>query len=60
MFEYLFLDEDRDYANKLKSSGVDVTYVEVAGAIHGFDGANTQMGIDFIQLQRDFINKHVN
>ena len=56
----LFLDEDRDYANKLKSSGVDVTYVEVAGAIHGFDGANTQMGIDFIQLQRDFINKHVN
>ena len=56
----MFLDEDRDYANKLKSSGVDVTYVEVAGAIHGFDGANTQMGIDFIQLQRDFINKHVN
>jgi len=54
----LFLDEDRDYAKRLNESGVDVSYVEVAGAIHGFDGAETQMGIDFINLQKDFIKLH--
>lgn len=56
----LFLDEDRDYAKKLEAAGVNVTYVEVAGAIHGFDGANTQMGMDFIQLQKEFMNEYVN
>ena len=55
----LFLDEDREYAKRLKDSGVDVSYVEVAGGIHAFDGAQTQMGIDFVQLQREFVNKHV-
>jgi acetyl esterase/lipase len=55
----LFLDEDREYAKRLKDSGVDVSYVEVAGGIHAFDGAKTQMGIDFVQLQREFVNKHV-
>ena len=47
------------HANNLKDSGVDVSYVEVAGGIHAFDGAQTQMGIDFVQLQREFVNKHV-
>ena len=54
------MDEDRDYAKKLEAAGVNVTYVEVAGAIHGFDGANTQMGMDFIQLQKEFMNEYVN
>ena len=54
----LFLDEDREYAKKLKESNVDVTYIEVTGAIHAFDRAETQMGIDFIKLQKDFIKLH--
>ncbi len=33
----LFLDEDRAYAHRLRDAGVEVTYVEVDGAIHGFD-----------------------
>lgn len=35
----LFLDEDRDYASRLREAGVEVTYVEVDGGIHGFDVA---------------------
>ncbi|MEM7276311.1 MAG: alpha/beta hydrolase [Actinomycetota bacterium] len=34
----VFLDEDRAYAERLEAAGVEVTYVEVDGAIHGFDG----------------------
>ena len=33
----LFLDEDREYARRMREAGVDVTYVEVDGGIHGFD-----------------------
>ncbi|MEQ8459398.1 MAG: alpha/beta hydrolase [Sandaracinaceae bacterium] len=33
----LFLDEDRTYARRLDEAGVDVTYAEVDGGIHGFD-----------------------
>lgn len=33
----LFLDEDREYAKRLTDAGVDVTYVEIEGGIHGFD-----------------------
>ena len=55
----LFLDEDRDYAKRLKESGVEVTYVEVAGGIHAFDGAQTQMGVDFVRHQREFLVKHL-
>jgi acetyl esterase/lipase len=55
----LFLDEDREYAKRLEDSGVDVSYVEVAGGIHAFDGAQTQMGIDFVELQREFVNKYI-
>jgi acetyl esterase/lipase len=55
----LFLDEDREYAKRLEDSGVDVNYVEVAGGVHAFDGAQTQMGIDFVELQREFVNKYI-
>lgn len=33
----LFLHEDRAYALRLEAAGVPCTYVEVEGAIHGFD-----------------------
>lgn len=33
----VFLDEDREYARRLREAGVDVTFVEVDGAIHAFD-----------------------
>ena len=55
----LFLDEDRDYAKRLKESGVDVTYVEVAGAIHAFDAGGTQMGLDFDKAKLDFLKNHI-
>ena len=44
---------------RLKESRVEVTYVEVAGGIHAFDGAQTQMGIDFVRHQREFLVKHL-
>jgi len=55
----LFLDEDRDYAKRLKDDGVDVSYVEVAGGIHAFDTANTQLGMDFKNEQREFLKKFI-
>jgi acetyl esterase/lipase len=33
----LFFDEDRDYAERLRSSGVDTVFTPVAGAPHGFE-----------------------
>ena len=33
----LFLDENRDYALRMKDAGGDVTFVEIDGGIHGFD-----------------------
>lgn len=34
----LFADEDRDYADRLRHAGVDVTCDVVSGAPHGFEG----------------------
>ena len=55
----LFLDEDREYAKNLKEAGVEVKYVEVAGGIHAFDGAQTQLGKDFINEQREYLKKFI-
>ncbi len=54
----LFLDECRDYARHLKKAGVDVTYVEAAGAIHGFDRSGTALGEAFLACQMDFVRSH--
>lgn len=54
----LFLDENRDYARRLKKAGVDVTYVEAAGAIHGFDKSETALGKAFLACQLDFLRDH--
>lgn len=44
----LFLDEDREYARRLREAGVEVEYVEVDGGIHGFNGvADTPLGRAF-------------
>lgn len=56
----LFLDEGRAYARRLSDAGVDVTYVEVDGAIHGFDLANTDMGKAFGVSQATFIRQFTN
>jgi acetyl esterase/lipase len=53
----LFLDEDREYAKRLGESGVDVSYVEIAGAIHGFDAVDCSLTDEFRRLQFDFIIK---
>lgn len=53
----LFLDEDRTYAERLSEAGVETTYVEVAGAIHGFDLAGTELGAAFNASQLAFIQR---
>ena len=53
----LFLDEGRDYAQRLSEFHVDVTYVKVDGAIHGFDIAQTDMGRAFNASQGEFIQR---
>ena len=55
----LFLDENRKYYERLKDAGVNVTYVEVKGAIHAFEGAETQMGKDFNESKIDFLKDHI-
>lgn len=51
----LFLDENRAYVHRLKEAQIDVTYVEVAGAIHGFDIAQTGMSKAFCAAQTQFL-----
>jgi len=56
----LFLDEDREYKSRLYGAGIDVSYLEIAGAIHGFDIANTEMGIAATRLHSKFIRRFTN
>lgn len=53
----LFLDENRMYAQRLADAGVEVDYVEVAGAIHGFDQANVDLAEVFNDSQASFIRR---
>ena len=54
----LFLDEDREYARRLTEAGVDVTYLEVDGGIHGFDGfADTPLGEAFDASCVEFLGR---
>lgn len=56
----LFLDENRTYAQRLTKAGVDVTYVEVEGAIHGFDLSDTTMKTEFSTSQVAFMQNFTN
>jgi acetyl esterase/lipase len=53
----LFLDENREFAQRLANAKVDTTYVEVPGAIHGFDMAGTELGRAFSDSQANFVNR---
>lgn len=55
----LFLDEGRTYAQRLATANVDTTYVEVKGAIHGFDMGGTALGQAFVQSQLAFLSRFV-
>lgn len=57
----LFLDEDRDYAQRLRDAGVDVSYVEVDGGIHGFDAFGAELPISkaFDAHIVDFVKRFV-
>ncbi len=55
----LFLDENREYTRRLRDAGVDVTYLEVDGGVHGFDVAETKLGKKFAEAQVDFIKPFV-
>lgn len=53
----LFLDEDRDYAERLQTSGVPVEYVEVQDVPHGFDTLTTpRKSQDFWSSQLSFLS----
>ena len=54
----LFLDEDRAYAGRLAEAGVEVTYLEAAGGLHGFETAETPMGAAFRAAQAEFLRRH--
>ncbi|WP_108787467.1 alpha/beta hydrolase fold domain-containing protein [Erythrobacter sp. Alg231-14] len=53
----LFLDEDRAYANRLINDGVDATYLEVDGAIHGFDMGVGALAEAFVGSQLSFLKR---
>jgi acetyl esterase/lipase len=55
----LFLDEVRDYRTRLEAAGVEITYEEVAGAIHGFDMDDNPLGHRFTQTQLEFVRRFV-
>lgn len=55
----LFLDEDRAYLAALRADGVDVTYVEVAGAMHAFDLGDGPMAKAFVAAQTAFLERFV-
>lgn len=53
----LFLDEGREYAARLAQDGVDITYLEIDGAIHGFDMGNGELADAFVGSQVAFLDK---
>jgi acetyl esterase/lipase len=55
----LFLDEVRDYRARLETAGVEVTYDEVAGAIHGFDMDDNPLAHRFTWAQLEFVRRYV-
>jgi acetyl esterase/lipase len=55
----LFLDEVRDYRSRLAAAGVAVEYVEIAGAIHGFDMDDNPLAHAFTKLQLEFVHPYV-
>lgn len=55
----LFLDEVRNYRARLDAAEVEVSYEEVAGAIHGFDMDDNPLGHRFTQAQLEFVRRFV-
>lgn len=55
----LFLDEVREYRSRLVAAGIDTTYAEIAGAIHGFDMDNNPLGQAFTNAQIEFVRRFV-
>ncbi len=53
----LFLDEGRAYSQRLSDAGNDCTYVEVDGAIHGFDMGGTDLAKAFTASQVEFVQR---
>jgi acetyl esterase/lipase len=57
----LFYDEDRNYAEQLTHAGVNVTFVEVAGAPHGFESwaRKTAVSRNFLQDARRWLGRMI-
>lgn len=53
----LFFDENKAYADKLKSANVDCTLDIVPGAFHGFEvlGVKTKLAQDYLSRSRDWL-----
>ncbi|QYU68985.1 alpha/beta hydrolase [Leptolyngbya sp. 15MV] len=55
----LFLDENRVYAHRLSAAGVPTIYLEVEGAIHGFDMHENALGTAFTESQLAFAARYL-
>lgn len=54
----LFLDEGRAFAKRLADAGVHITYLEVGGAIHGFDMGGGELAGAFTASQLKFVQNY--
>lgn len=57
----LFFDEDAAYATRLRDAGVDTTFVEVAGAPHGFESwaSDTEPARDLVAGARAWLGERL-
>jgi acetyl esterase/lipase len=55
----LFIDEDREYAKRLREAGVDVTYIEVDGGVHAFDNMKGPVGDAFRREHTKFAKRFI-
>jgi acetyl esterase/lipase len=57
----LFYEEDRKYAQRLQKAGVEVTFIEVPNAFHGFEiiGNETGLAQKFLGESKQWLKKHL-
>jgi acetyl esterase/lipase len=58
----LFYDEDRDYVERLRAAGVEVTFEVVPGAPHGFEAwaPNTPLARDYVKSAQVWLGQMLN
>ena len=56
----LFCREDREFSERLRKAGVETTFLEIAGAYHGFEQINPQAAVStrFEEAWKGFLFRH--